>query len=295
MTHVRHPTPDPRLDAPESDGGEDRAWYLYGIIHAVRHLPEEAAGVEIPAVDPVTVGEMPLQRVTLGDLAAVVRAVSRSDFTDEALQARLGDPATLEEMVREHNEVITALHAQQAILPAKFGAVYARLEDLQRALEERAPALHAGLDHIEGCDEWALHVYVDRAAFERHVAAGDPSLRRLRDDLAQASPGRAYFLQRKLANDLAGATDAAMGELATSVYEDLRRLSVDAHVTSASGPAVAGQGAIEVLRAAFLVSRADTEAFLSAADSLAADREGVRIEHSGPWPPYSFAAEGERG
>jgi hypothetical protein len=240
----------------------------------------------------VKVGSHFLGLLVTGDLAAVVRPVPRSDFTEESLQNRLRDPAVLEEMVRAHNEVIAAVHEQQAILPAKLGGVYARLEDLREALEDGAGSLRAQLDRVEGCDEWAVHIYAEREAVEREVVSNDPSIRRLREDLAKASPGRAYFLQRKLANDLATATDGVLDELARAGYDRLRRLAVDGHVSAAVRASDERPGTIEVLRAAFLVPRAGTEAFIAAVDALSDERQGEHGEYSGPWPPYSFAAEG---
>jgi hypothetical protein len=45
------------------------------------------------------------------------------------------------------------------------------------------------------------------------------------------------------------------------------------------------------LRAAFLVSRDGQHAFLERMRTFAEARAGLRWEYSGPWPPYSFAAQ----
>ena len=295
MTQADDLSPGRQSDVAGADNTEDRAWYLYGIIRAPQFSPERAAGVGskiVPALDSLTVGSMSLGVLSVRDLAAVVRAVPRSDFTEESLQSRLRDPATLEQMVRAHNEVIAAIHERQAILPAKLGGVYASLEDLREALQDGADSLRIQLDRVEGCDEWAVHVYAEREAVERYVASDRPSIRQLREDLTKASPGRAYFLKRKLSNDLAAATDQALSELAQSAYDQLKRFAVEGRASLPSGGAAEREGAIEVLRAAFLVSRVDADAFLSAVNSLYGDREGLHCEYSGPLAPYSFAAEG---
>lgn len=291
MTHAGDLSVDRQSDARESEDAGDRAWYLYGIVRA----PHSSGGGETElanSLPSLTAAGVSVSLLPVGDLAAVVRPVRRSDFTEEALQTRLRDPATLEEMVRAHNEVITAIHEQRSILPAKLGGVYERLDDLEEALEDSAGSLRAQLDRVEGCDEWAIHIYAERAAVERDVATGHPTLRRLQDELSTASPGRAYFLQRKVANDLATATAQALEEVAQSAFELLRAQAVDGHASPAARSADTVEGEIEVLRAAFLVARATTERFAAAAESLNGSRPGVRCEYSGPWPPYSFAAEG---
>ena len=51
---------------------------------------------------------------------------------------------------------------------------------------------------------------------------------------------------------------------------------------------------IEILRAAFLVRRAQAETFLTELRSYVQGRDGVHCEYSGPWAPYSFAVPIEK-
>ena len=48
-------------------------------------------------------------------------------------------------------------------------------------------------------------------------------------------------------------------------------------------------GEIEILRAAFLVRRANAATFQAELRSCVEGRDGVHCEYSGPWAPYSFA------
>jgi hypothetical protein len=274
----------------------DEAWYLYGIVRAPRPGQEQHGsdpnGIR-SALDALSAEGITLQLVDHADVAAVVKLVPRHEFTDESLQERLRDPVALEAMARAHNHVIATVHGQETILPAKLGGVYARLEDVQLALEQTHDVLRAQLDRLEGCDEWAVHMFADRATVQRHVAAQNPSIRQLREDLQTARPGRAYFLQRKLAADLAAVTEQTLEELARTGYNLLAQSAVAGQISPMARQATNERGEIELLRAAFLVPRARAPAFVQTVDSLASGREGVRSEYSGPWPPYSFAAEGQ--
>jgi hypothetical protein len=228
-----------------------------------------------------------------GALAAIVRRVPLAQFSEEALRARHDDTAWFAEMAHRHNQVIAALHQQQTILPAKFGSVYARAEDVQRAVAEAQEALLAQLERVEGGDEWAVHVFVARPAIEQRVSAEHPILQQLQHDLATASPGRAYFLQRKLDEERAAATEQALRELAQAAYEHLARWAVADRVTPPARSSPTAHGEIEILRAAFLVPRANADTFLAEVRSCAEGRDGVRCEYSGPWAPYSFAVPTE--
>jgi len=276
-------------------GADDRGWYLYGI---TRHGTLGTTRAECgdgdrdeaePAIDSGVADAGPVQMLDCGALAAIVRLVPLAQFGDEALRAHRYDTAWLEAMVRRHNQVIAAIHQQQAILPAKFGSVYARAEDVQAAVAGAHDALLAQLERVEGCDEWAVHMYADRAAIEQRVVAAHPTIQALQQEIAAASPGRAYLLQRKLDEERAATTDQALREMAQAHYEQLARGAVAGQLTQPTRSAPAAHGEIEVLRAAFLVQRASADTFLAELRSCVESREGVHCEYSGPWPPYSFA------
>jgi hypothetical protein len=230
----------------------------------------------------------PVQVLDCGALAAIVRRVPPAQFSEDALRARHDDTAWFAAMAHRHNQVIAALHQQQAILPAKFGSIYARAEDVQMAVAEAQEALLAQLERVEGCDEWAVHVYADRPAVAQRVAAAHPTIPQLQHDLAVAPPGRAYFLQRELDEERAAATDQALRELAQAAYERLARGAVADRVTPPARSTPEARGESEVLRAAFLVRRAHADTFLAELRSCVAGRDGVRCDYSGPWAPYSF-------
>ena len=274
---------------------EERGWYLYGITRRsplATRQPERgngargtAAWVLAPEGDE---GE-PVQALDCGALAAIVRRVPLAQFSEDALRARHDDTAWIAEMARRHNQVIAAIHQQQAILPAKFGSIYARAEDVRTAVAEAQEALLAQLERVEGCDEWAVHVYAARQAIAQRVSAEHPIIQQLQHDLATAHPGRAYFLQRELDEERAAATEQALRELAQAAYEHLARWAVAGRVTPSARSTPAAHGEIEILRAAFLVPRANADTFLAEVRSCIEGRDGVHCEYSGPWAPYSFA------
>jgi hypothetical protein len=250
----------------------------------------------------------PVQVLDCGALAAIVRRVPLAQFSEEALRVRHDDTAWFAAMARRHNQVIAAIHQQQALLPATFGSIYARAQDVQRAVAEAQEALLAQLQRVQGCDEWAVHVYADRPAVARRITAEHPTIHQLQHDLAVAPPGRAYFLQRQLDEERAAATDEALRELAQAAYDRLARWAAASwpsatrgrrprggagQVTPPARSTPAAHGEIEVLRAAFLVQRVHADPFLAVLRSCVEGRDGVRCDYSGPWPPYSFAVPTE--
>jgi hypothetical protein len=286
------------LDSATARATHEVGWYLYGItsVSSGERVPAPADATELNVVEaPVDLGpdHGPVQLLKRERLAAVVRQVPLADFTTEALQARLGDPTVLKRLVQMHNAVIGAVHQRQAILPAKFGAVYARLEDVAAAMEQRHEALLAQLERLDGCDEWAVHVYVDQRIVQAQVRTEqntDPGLHQL----AATRPGQAYFLRRKLDDDLAAKTAQVTDDVALAAYERLARLAIDGIAERPARSSGDADGEAEVLRAAFLVRREQTEDFVADVRACADAQGGWRCSCSGPWPPYSFAAIPEK-
>jgi hypothetical protein len=281
-----------QANAPAAD---EWGWYLYGITRRgalATTQPQRGDGARGTAALALDLGRdegEPVQVLDCGALAAIVRRVPLAQFSEDALRARHDDTAWFAEMAHHHNWVITALHQQQTIVPAKFGSIYARAEDVQTAVAQAQEALLAQLERVEGCDEWAVHVCAARPVIEQRISAEHPIIQQLQHDLATASPGRAYFLQRKLEEEHAAVTEQALRELAQAAYEHLAGCAVAARVTPPLRSTPDAHGEIEILRAAFLVQRASADTFLAELRSCVEGRDGIRCEYSGPWAPYSFA------
>jgi|GEM_PF-810620 len=266
-------------NAPEPRDGES-GWYLYGV--TLRQTASEV--ITNQAMD---TGE-PLLVLEQGKLAAIVRPVRLAEFSAEALQARAQDLVWLEAMVREQNQIVARVHEAGAVLPVKFGSIYSNSEALQAALAAIHDALLAQLQRLQDCDEWGVRLFANRQAMQR-LAAEHPALQRHKDELAAASPGRAYLLKRKLADELAAITEEALSHLAQASYARLMRYAVAGQASPRPQKAADGADEREALHATFLVQRANVDGFLEEAQHLAVEQEGLRCAYSGPWPPYSFA------
>ncbi|MBI2863122.1 MAG: GvpL/GvpF family gas vesicle protein [Chloroflexi bacterium] len=251
-------------------------WYFYGITLRSPLLESLTAFVQ-------GVAGQTVQLLYCRDLAAVVSPVPRAEFDAEALRERLQNPRDLEAIVRSHEGVVRAIQLERTILPARLGLVFASKQELASSLDPGHDKLKAQLEGLEGCDEWGIKLYADRAAIRRRVAADDPAIRALRQERSTASPGRAYFLERKLAQAIEAAAEQALGDLAQTAYD---RLS--GHSTSADLSRHPKDGEVEILRAAFIVPRQQLHGFLDEVHRLAEGDEGLRCEYTGPWAPYSF-------
>ncbi len=291
-----HDSPDAQTNntaAATSSTESGWGWYLYGIIRDDSQAGEALrAGASVATEN----DEQPLEAIPSGGLVAIVRRVPLADYSVETLQARAEDLAWIEAVVRRHNAVIEAIHQTQAVLPAQFGAVYPRAEDVRFALDAARETLLERLSWLRDCDEWGVRLYGDSAALQQ-AAAEQSSVQRLRDELSSASPGRAYFLQRKLADELANATERLVDELVGQAYDQFARHAKAGQVNRqlAGERIVAEENRVELVRATFLVPRESAKAFIEDIGAYTDSHSNLWCEYSGPWPPYSFVEQLQQG
>jgi hypothetical protein len=260
-------------DSPDRTVG----WYLYGV---TRRGPLASAAVE---------GE-PIELLDCADLVAVVKPLEVDEFRNDIIQNASRNSAALEAMVYAHNRVIAAIHARQEILPAKFGMVYSAPGDIRAAVRASRASLLANLERLSGCDEFAVHLYADVSIVRQRIADVDTAVQKLRRECALASPGRAFFVRQQLHSELEAATARILSALAEDAFDRLAPCASDASAGALAPAHIDGEA--EILRASFLVRRADVAAFEAEIRFLGAS-EHLRCASSGPWPPYSFAARME--
>ncbi|MFG3256968.1 GvpL/GvpF family gas vesicle protein [Streptomyces sp. NPDC048172] len=212
-------------------------------------------------------------------LLAVLSLVPEADFAEEPLRAHLEDLDWLSGTARAHQDVVDALTRLTCPLPLRLGTVYRDDEGVRRMLADGQERFQRTLDRLEGRVEWGVKVYVERPA----EPEPEPS--------AAPVSGRDYLRRRR--NEVT-ARESALEDaerLADALHAALAREAEDVRLHRAQNPKLSGAPGRNLLNAAYLVPGARSEAFLELLDRLAAPEPDVRVEVTGPWAPYSFAAE----
>lgn len=222
-----------------------------------------------------------VREVVAGELAAAASSVDAAAYSEREFQRRLADPAELEALARAHHRVIGALAAAGPVLPLRLGTVY-RADDRARAmLAQRREELTRTLRWLAGRAEYGVKVWVSPGAA---AVTAEPAV--------APEPGRgrgaAYLARRR---DELAARDQdwqRATEAGADIHELLSELAWAARRHQPQqGAGEAGQRDVMVLNGAYLV--ADPAGFAAAARAAADARPGIRLEVTGPWPPYSFA------
>jgi hypothetical protein len=185
----------------------------------------------------------------------------------ELVVSRTGEESDVtQEAVLSHAHVVEELMARSAaVLPARFGSAFSDEQELADAVRTKASALARGLSIVRGCFEFGLR-----------VLGGDGAAENASNDLS----GRDYMRTRL-------AEEKARRRLAQELHEPLARLS--------RASVRFGGASSDLLQSAYLVPRQDVAVFGEHVRRLEATHSDLTIICTGPWPPYTFAANGEGG
>jgi hypothetical protein len=249
----------------------DHAVYVYAVGDA--DLADSAEIAALRGVD-----DTPARVVVEGGLAAVVGSVDAVRFSEESLRQSLEDLGWLEDTARAHHAVVATLAGSHPVAPVRMATVYVDDDNVRALLREKAAAFADALDRIRGRTEWGVKAYAVPAV----APAAEPS------SGAGAGPGTSYLLRRRAEREHATRSHEEALEAADAVHDGLRSLAVASRRYPPQDPRLAGHQDEMVLNAAYLVDEAAAAALREAVDQAVAP--GLRLELTGPWAPYSFAA-----
>jgi Gas vesicle synthesis protein GvpL/GvpF len=259
-----------------------RVRYLYGVVRADL----------LPMLDGVAgVGDAPVSFVEYDRLVAVVANVAREDFIPPGAERE--DTAWLEHAVRAHESVLERCLESGPVLPMRFATTVRDDADVRALLQERQAEFTAALERLLGHREWGVKgLLTDPEALAQHVLEVRSDLAARQRELADRSPGAAYFARKQLDREIALAGDDLSAELMHGTHRRLADAAVDACLLTGSQPRVERVH----LYAAYLVAERAEAAFEAAVAEF--DREhaefGLRYELTGPWPAYNFVDQPER-
>lgn len=228
------------------------------------------------------------------EVAALVSYVDPAVYTTDLIESRGSDVDWVGPRAVAHDAVLSWASESGGVVPFPMFTLFASAESLRAMLREREAVLGALLDRVAPCQEWTLRLFRldDRATAALSLTS--PAIAELAERAEAAAPGQRYLLERK-ADEVRGA--------------ELRRVSAEAAREAFSTMSALGEGAVRdalpavpqgarpvglaVLDASFLVRRDRVASFRAAALELAAKFEprGLRVELSGPWPPYHFVRD----
>ncbi|MFE6620187.1 GvpL/GvpF family gas vesicle protein [Streptomyces sp. NPDC008086] len=230
----------------------------------------------------------PPKQLTHHGLIAVVSTVPETDFAEEPLRAHLEDMEWLTATARAHQTVIDALTVVTTPLPLRLATVFRDDSGVRTMIEAREDDFRRILDRLEGRVEWGVKVY----------AEPEPAEATRPDEDAQgggtgrgAVSGRDYLRRRRMQTRAREDVWQKATAFAGRLHETLSAFAEDSRLHAPQSAALSGASGQNMLNAAYLVPRRDSEEFVELVDREKDDAPGIRVELTGPWAAYSFTGE----
>ncbi len=236
--------------------------------------------------------ESGLELIAVDELAAVTSRVPLAIYGEESLTQHLTDPGWTAVRAMRHEQVVEHFARRASVIPLRFGTIYLERTGIERMLAERRRALREIIERLQEREEWGINLYCDRAKLMTSITSLSSRLRDLSADAASASPGQSYLMQKKIE---ALRTDEARAEITRIVNEvetTLQQQSDSGTRLRVLRVEATEYGELKA-KFAFLIKRTRFAEFRATAERLAREHEaaGLRLELTGPWPAYNFAAE----
>lgn len=232
------------------------------------------------------VAGVPPRLVTHHGLVAVVGTVPEEDFAEEPLRHRLEDLDWLTATARAHQAVIDALTAVTTPLPLRLATVFRDDSGVRVMMEEREDDFRRALDRLEGRVEWGVKVYLEQADAGEEAASA-----------SSATTGRDFLRQRRQRSRANADRWQSAERFAGELHRTLSDRAEENRLHAPQNSALSGAAGQNVLNAAYLVTRQDSEQFVELVDRTKSDADGIapglRVELTGPWAVYSFTGETE--
>lgn len=229
----------------------------------------------------------PLRTVEAAGLVAVVGSVPLDSFGDEALRRNLEDLDWLARVARAHDDVVHAVTRAGPTVPLRLATVYHDDERIESVLRRRAADFARTLEQVAGRTEWGVKAVLDRAPEPEPVAPVGGAER--------PGAGAAYLKRKREQHETRERGERSAAEAAARIHTVLAAHAADARRHRPQSPQLSGAASPMVLNAAYLVDDAAEREFARTVAALDHEHESVRLQLTGPWPPYSFSSLEEEG
>lgn len=219
------------------------------------------------------VADAPVRVVQSTGLAAVVSTVDAQAFGEEALRRNLEDLDWVAAVAHAHDAVVRAVRHDGGVIPLRLASIYSSDKHVCRLLEERHDEFADALRLVRGRTEWGVKAY----------AAG-------KADVPETPPTTGMDYLRRRRAQLSSQEDAerTAARQVMEVHSALASLAVAARTHPPRNTPLNKRPERELLNGAYLVDGSDTDAFHEAVQAQEQRNQTLRLELTGPWPPYSF-------
>ena len=259
---------------------KDMGIYLYCFARA-----DAVNGIRSSGIDE----SQPVNGLSVRGITAVFSPVSLAEFAGDAAPSRFEDPAWVLPRVCRHERVIEEVMERSSVLPLRFGSMFTSTRVLRELLHRKGSEISWFLDLLSDKEEWSVKCFADLAESRDWLLGSDSEFVQKRRH-APSSPGALYFHERHLRLQADKKTRQGWPVTAEQIENELKEHAHQRCPLRLQPRNVSGRKEEMIFNCAFLLDRDSITNFQAHVESVNATRrrQGITVELSGPWPPYSF-------
>lgn len=230
------------------------------------------------------------------DIEAVVTEVSRMEFDPKKVKSRLErDLRWTEEKIRNHETVVKEAMKDGSVIPLKFLTIYKSKTGITSILKKSYKKFRGLLDKLKRKTEWGVKVYIiDKEKLIEAIKQDDEELIKMKEELISTPEGARYFLEKKIDKRISEKIDEKLDKYTKDIFELLSSFSSEKPaINKLLSKEFTDKKGDVILSVSYLVSEERLKDFQKAVERLHKfyHPNGLWIEYSGPWAPYSFVGK----
>lgn len=264
------------LDQSSTESGSKR--YVYCLVNTTN---ESAINIDANGLDGET-----LSLIEYNKIGAVVhKCDSLYDSKDEN---------QIKSWLIQHQKVVDrASEAFETPLPVRFDTIIDGDDEVVKDwLSSHEEEVETALRDLHGRCEYRIELLWNDKPFREEVRETDQTLQNIKQRKENSNAGKKFMLEKKYSDHLRKLILEREAELRLQLNEQITSTVVDKEVEEKSDKNEKNEqiDRRSVVNISVLADEAD-ESVLGEQLDMIAEKRGVRIHFTGPWPPYTFAPE----
>jgi hypothetical protein len=221
-------------------------------------------------------------------ITAVLKRTSLRDFCGESAERKLEDPSWVLPEILRHEKVVEKVMACSPVIPARFGTIFSSLAKVEELIRLNRDVVSNFFEQTAGMSEWAVKGVLDRKLAANIVRSS--LMEKEKTNISSLPPGKRYFQEKRILMGVDSGVREWIRESSWSILRDLQGHSSRFCELNTLVHELVKEVEV-VFNWAFLVAHDSLSGFhdqvLETNHGFA--NQGLTVEVSGPWPPYSFA------
>jgi hypothetical protein len=167
-------------------------------------------------------------------------------------------------------------------IPLRLATLYLDDDPIRSLLDAGHERFFTALRFVDGRSEWGVKGYGDTRVLTQSSSEEET-------EPGRAGKGTTYLLRRRAELTAQQNVERRAAAEADHIHASLQHRAVEGLRRPVTDPALSGKRAWMILNGTYLVDDDQIDGFAALVAALDAERIGITLELTGPWPAYSFA------